>query len=79
MQDAATSCAPSASSHSLAEGHDIEFNNLCAEAEQQVVCIQEIVLTGVNLGTYDLEGRNLVDVVDFLDLCKTYKGSSFFN
>ena len=29
-----------------------EFNNLCAEAEQQVASgIQEIVLTGVNLGT----------------------------
>ena len=46
--------------HSLAEGHDIEFNNLCAEAEQQVAAgIQEIVLTGVNLGTYDLHGQNL--------------------
>ena len=51
-----------------------EFNNLCAEAEQQVAAgIQEIVLTGVNLGTYDLHGQNLVDVVDFLNSLKDLK------
>ncbi|MBT6729115.1 MAG: tRNA (N(6)-L-threonylcarbamoyladenosine(37)-C(2))-methylthiotransferase MtaB [Deltaproteobacteria bacterium] len=45
-----------------------EFDNLCTEAEQQVASgIQEIVLTGVNLGTYDIHGRSLVDIVDFLD------------
>ena len=48
-----------------------EFDNLCAEAEQQVASgIQEIVLTGVNLGTYDICGRHLVDIVDFLDSLK---------
>jgi threonylcarbamoyladenosine tRNA methylthiotransferase MtaB len=48
-----------------------EFDNLCAEAEQQVASgIQEIVLTGVNLGTYDFHGQNLVDIVDFLDSLK---------
>jgi threonylcarbamoyladenosine tRNA methylthiotransferase MtaB len=45
-----------------------DFDNLCAEAEQQIASgVKEIVLTGVNLGTYNIEGHNMVDVVDFLD------------
>lgn len=45
-----------------------DYANLCAEAEQQVAHgIQELVLTGVNLGTYGLEGKTLVDIVDFLN------------
>ncbi len=44
------------------------LDNLLAEAEALAAGgVQELVLTGVNLGTYAHEGRNLTDVVDALD------------
>lgn len=44
-----------------------EYGNLLAEAEILAASgVREIVLTGVNLGTYEYEGRGLLDVVDAL-------------
>lgn len=44
------------------------LDNLLAEAEALAASgVQELVLTGVNLGTYAHEGRTLTDVVDALD------------
>ncbi len=45
-----------------------EFENLCAEARQQVQRgVRELVLTGVNVGTYDHDGRTLRHIVEFLN------------
>ncbi len=44
------------------------FNNLLDEAKiLRDQGFKEVVLTGVNLGTYDVEGKNIVDIVDALD------------
>ncbi|MGB1889112.1 MAG: tRNA (N(6)-L-threonylcarbamoyladenosine(37)-C(2))-methylthiotransferase MtaB, partial [Akkermansiaceae bacterium] len=43
------------------------FDNLMDEARQLVSQgFKELVLTGVNVGTYDVEGRSLIDIVDAL-------------
>lgn len=44
------------------------FENLMDEARILVEQgFKELVLTGVNLGTYDVEGKNIVDIVDALN------------
>jgi threonylcarbamoyladenosine tRNA methylthiotransferase MtaB len=45
-----------------------EWDNLLSEARSLVVRgAKEIFLTGVNIGTYDLEGRNILHIVDALN------------
>ncbi len=45
-----------------------DFDNLMAEARSLADRgVQEIVLTGVNIGTYNNEGRDIVSLVDSLD------------
>lgn len=44
-----------------------DFNNLVMEAQALVAAgHQEIVLTGINIGTYDFDNKTIVDVVDAL-------------
>jgi threonylcarbamoyladenosine tRNA methylthiotransferase MtaB len=44
------------------------FDNLMLEARKLVSQgFKELVLTGVNLGTYDVEGKTMIDVVDALN------------
>ena len=45
-----------------------EFENLLVEARQMAALgVQEIILTGVNIGTYAHEGRSILDVVEALN------------
>jgi threonylcarbamoyladenosine tRNA methylthiotransferase MtaB len=45
-----------------------EWNNLTKEVAQLADAgFKEIVLTGVNIGTFEYDGRNIVDVVDLLN------------
>lgn len=45
-----------------------DFGNLMAEARQLVGRgVRELILTGVNIGTYDNSGRTFLDLVDALD------------
>jgi threonylcarbamoyladenosine tRNA methylthiotransferase MtaB len=45
-----------------------DFQNLIDEAKNLVARgVRELVLTGVNIGTYDHSGKRIIDVVDALD------------
>ena len=45
-----------------------EWNNLVDEARQLAFSgFQEIIITGVNVGTFDLSDKSIVDIVDMLD------------
>lgn len=45
-----------------------DLGNLLEEARQRVACgVKEIVLSGVNVGSYDFGGHTVVDVVDHLN------------
>jgi threonylcarbamoyladenosine tRNA methylthiotransferase MtaB len=47
------------------------FENLMQEAEKLVSQgFKELVLTGVNLGTYDVDGKTMIDIVDALNELK---------